>query len=262
MAPWPLAADTLIRSTSSVRACGAGFRDGDDSSHSACILFAELVAEYEDYLDSFVQPVDLFYMEDEELARQLVELDIKGPGDLLSRGEFERLKTDETQRAAKFRNTPKSLTHAGLEAEYRDFPLLVQLAQREELVLLGKLATIIFIRTRNRKGQEISGFIDYAHRLKVDTFEDYFARRKLFQPRPSDLSYYNWETQTCSSNATTNFQVIADSDKGLQFKNKRDRKLINVSPDAQPGHSSFRKVIEDAQYIQCVLYDHVTRRKA
>eukprot|EP01139_Manchomonas_bermudensis_P024100 Amastigsp_a842026_27.p1 type:complete len:236 gc:universal Amastigsp_a842026_27:183-890(+) len=230
------------------------------SSHADSL---DQFAEFEDYLDSYVQPVDLYYLEDEELARQLVELDVKGPGDLLSRGEFERLKNDETQRAAKIRNTStKPLAHTGVQASYKDFPLLVELAQREELVLSGRLATIVFIRTRNRKGQEVSAYIDLGHRLKTDSFEEYFARRKLFQPRPSDLSFYNADTGLCSSNATTNFQVIADSEKGLQFKCKRDRKLINVSPDAPPGHSSFRKVIEDPQYTQVVLYDHVTRRKA
>ena len=27
-------------------------------------------------------------------------------------------------------------------------------------------------------------------------------------PRPSDLSFYNWETQTATSNATPNYQVL------------------------------------------------------
>lgn len=53
------------------------------------------------------------------------------------------------------------------------------------------------------------------------------------------MSFYNWETQTCkftnllisgTSNATPNFQVIADNESGLLFKNKRDRKIINVDP--------------------------------
>jgi hypothetical protein len=44
------------------------------------------------------------------------------------------------------------------------------------------------------------------------------------------MSYYNWETQVCMSNATPNFQVIADNESGLLFKNKRDRKIINVDP--------------------------------
>ena len=34
----------------------------------------------------------------------------------------------------------------------------------------GKLTTIVFIRERNSKGQEVSGYIDFAFRLKVRVF--------------------------------------------------------------------------------------------
>ena len=89
----------------------------------------------------------------------------------------------------------------------------------------GKLTSIIFIRDKNTKGQEVSGYIDYAHRLKTENFEPIFERKKKLMPRPSDLSYYNWETQHSTSNSTPNFQVIADNEAGLLFKNKRDRKV-------------------------------------
>ena len=59
-------------------------------------------------------------------------------------------------------------------------------------------------------------------------------------PRTTDLSYYNWETQTSTSNSTPNFQVIADNEAGLLFKNKRDRKVINVDPKSKPGDNSIR----------------------
>lgn len=99
-------------------------------------------------------------------------------------------------------------------------------------------------------------------------------------PKPTDLSYYNWETQTSTSNSSPNFQVrhapqparllllaapsltltrqgvrlrhggitvrrpdgwgwcvqvIAENDSGLLFKNKRDRKIINVDPSVRQG---------------------------
>ena len=40
---------------------------------------------YELYLESFISPVDRYYLEDEDLARQLVELGYHGKGDILSR---------------------------------------------------------------------------------------------------------------------------------------------------------------------------------
>jgi hypothetical protein len=55
--------------------------------------------------------------------------------------------------------------------------------------------------------QEVSGYIDYGHRLKTESMEPYFDRKKRLMPRPSDLSFYNWETQMSTSNPTPNFQV-------------------------------------------------------
>ena len=140
--------------------------------------------------------------------------------------------------------------------------MLLALANREELVRNGKLTTIIFIRDKNPKKQEVSGYIDYALRLKTENFEPYFEKRKKLMPKPSDLSYYNWETQTSTSNSTPNFQVIADNETGLLFKNKRDRKVINVDPNANPGDNSTRTEIKTTEYLQVVIYDHMTRRKS
>lgn len=53
--------------------------------------------------------------------------------------------------------------------------------------LLCSLKTIVFIRDRNSRQQEISGYIDYAHRLKSEDFEVYFAGKKKLLPKPSDL---------------------------------------------------------------------------
>lgn len=57
-------------------------------------------------------------------------------------------------------------------------PFLLALGNREELVRNGKLTSIIFVRDVNNKGQEVSGYIDYAHRLRSASFEPYFERRK------------------------------------------------------------------------------------
>ena len=98
------------------------------------------------------------------------------------------------------------------------------------LMQITVFQSIIFIRDYNSKGQEISGYIDYAHRLKTEDFEPYFSSRRKLLPKPSDLSFYNWESQLIISNNTPNYQVIAESVKGVLFKNKRDRKILNVDP--------------------------------
>lgn len=51
--------------------------------------------------DSQISPKDLYYLEDEDLARQLVELGYRGSGETLKREEFEaRKKAAENVRYA------------------------------------------------------------------------------------------------------------------------------------------------------------------
>ncbi|XP_065835007.1 cilia- and flagella-associated protein 299-like [Oscarella lobularis] len=217
-------------------------------------------ATYEDYLDSQITKTDLYYLEDEELARQLVELGYRGSGEVLKREEFEaRKQAAEASRLSK-KTQKRALAHVG--KNLRSSVFWTALAEREEANRSGKMTTIIFIRDKNAKGQEISGYIDYANRLKAEDFEPYFAGKKRFLPKQSDLSFYNWETQTSTSNNTPNYQVIADNTAGLLFKNKRDRKILNVDPKAsKPGDNSVRIPLLCKEYTQVVIYDHITRRK-
>jgi len=222
----------------------------------------EVYATYDDYLDSQISDVDRFYLEDEALARQLVELGYRGSGETLKREEFEARKKAERERYSTRQGVPKLLASASLDMN--GYPFLQALANREELVRNGKLTCIVFIRDRTNKGrgQEVSGYIDFAHRLKTEKFEPYFEKKKKLMPKPTDLSYFNWETYTSTSNSTPNFQVIADNEAGLLFKNKRDRKVINVDPKASPGDNSTRTEIQTDEYLQVVIYDHMTRRKS
>ncbi len=89
----------------------------------------------------------------------------------------------------------------------------------------------IQLKELSEEGIEISGYIDLAHRLKTEDFSQYFRGQKLLLPKNTDLSYYNWNTGVCVSNDSPNFKVDASSgSKGLLFRNKRDRKVINVEP--------------------------------
>lgn len=81
------------------------------------------------------------------------------------------------------------------------------MAQREEAVLSGKLTTILFVRDKNERGQEVSGYVDYGQRLRTDNMDSVFSLKKRLMAKPSDLSFYNWETQVSASNHSSNFQV-------------------------------------------------------
>ena len=56
-----------------------------DVIRNASLDIVEQFETYEDYLDSQLTETDLDYLEDEELARQLVELGYRGLGDTLHR---------------------------------------------------------------------------------------------------------------------------------------------------------------------------------
>mmetsp|Transcript_4543 Transcript_4543/g.10675 ORF Transcript_4543/g.10675 Transcript_4543/m.10675 type:complete len:232 (+) Transcript_4543:38-733(+) len=214
---------------------------------------------YEDYLDAQITAQDRFYLEEDELARQLVEIGCR-KGEVLSREEFAaRREAAEQAKRAKLQNAPKVLASAG--KDLAPFPFLRHLAAREEMVRNGKMSTIIFIRDKNQKGQEISGYIDYGHRLKIENFEPYFHRQKRLLPRPTDLSFFNWDTHHSAQNSSPNFQIIPDYEQGLLFKNTRDRKVINVDPKAEPGDNSKRVDVQTEEYIQVVIFDHMTRKK-
>ncbi|XP_048220439.1 cilia- and flagella-associated protein 299 [Perognathus longimembris pacificus] len=213
---------------------------------------------YEDFLDSQITTVDLYYLEDEGLARQLVELGYRGTGEIVKREDFEARKAAiEIARLAE-RTQKKTLTSAGKDLQDN---FLKALATREEDNRTGKVSSVIFIRDKNVHGQEVSGYIDYAHRLKNEDFEVYFSGKRRLLPRTTDLSFYNWDSHVAVCNSSSNYQVIADNPEGLLFKYKRDRKILNVDPKAQPGDNSTRIPIQTDLYIQAVIFDHVSRRK-
>lgn len=230
--------------------------DADSRPQDAIARFTT----YEEYLDDQTTPMDLQYLQDEGLARKLVELGYRGSGETLKREEFEARKREIE--ANKFKSVQKATeVLASADIDLTGKPLLKALAEREELIRSGKLTSIIFIRDYNKKGQEISGYIDFAHRLKTEDCRQYFLGNKRLLPRPTDLSYFNWATNTSTSNPTPNFQVKADDEQGLLFKHKRDRKVVSVDPTAPSGDNSERVPIATSEYVQVAIYDHVTRRK-
>jgi hypothetical protein len=106
---------------------------------------------YEDYLDNQVTNVDMYYLENEEMARSLVELGYRGEGEILRRDEFETRKEQMyVVNRARGNKKPKKLASAGKDLSKK--PLLKALAQREEAVRVGKLSTLIYVRDFNKKG--------------------------------------------------------------------------------------------------------------
>ena len=108
---------------------------------------------YEEFLDSQISQRDLFYLEDEELARQLVELGYRGSGEVLKREEFEAKKAALEAAKLSKRSQQKQLISQG---QTFDDAFWNALAEREEPNRLAKMTSIIFIRDYNSRGQVIT----------------------------------------------------------------------------------------------------------
>ena len=205
---------------------GRGRNQVLDDSTALGLDTLEQFATYEDYLDSQVSETDMYYLEDEELARQLVELGYRGSGDTLKRDEFEARKRALRERGTQKANVPKQLASANKDLS--QFPFLLALANREELVRNGKLTTIVFLRDRNGKGQEVSGYVDYAHRLKVGRSGQSFGWSRR-NPRVRGRSFSGVGLARSSSSLARGRAPPPSSSAGRASRPRAD-------DDARPAH--------------------------
>ncbi|KAK3780263.1 hypothetical protein RRG08_047252 [Elysia crispata] len=218
------------------------------------------VADYstfEEFLSSQVTQLDLIYLEDINVARKLVELGYRGTKEGYSEEQFWAKKA--AIEARKQIHCVKTIVSAG--KTYED-AMLRALQQREEGNRTGKNASIIFVRDKNEYGQEISGYIDYAHRLATEDITPVFEGKKRFLPRPTDLSFLNWETMNVSGKESPHYKVIAKCMSGMVFRNKKDGKILNPDPFVGGhGDNSSRTVVPTTKYTSVIVFDHYNRRK-
>ncbi|GBN71873.1 Uncharacterized protein C4orf22 [Araneus ventricosus] len=139
--------------------------------------------------------------------------------------------------------------------------LMQALAKREEDNLTGCLATIIFIRDVNEKGEEVSAYIDFRHRLRTENWRSYFRGEKKITPSESDLSFYNWVKGTSYHTSSANFEVVPDTDTlKLLFISKSDGYAIDVNPKIQTTEKVSRLDLTETSYEQAVIFDHLVVR--
>lgn len=216
-------------------------------------------ATYEDFLDSQVTPQDLNYVGDVNMARVFVELGYRGAKKEQSLEMFLAMKAEIDRRKMEGRLGQLTVLSAG--AVYEDDAMLRALQQREEANRTGRQASIIMIRDYNELGQEISGYIDYAHRLATEDFTPVFNGTRKLLPCPTDLSFYNWDSTRIYNENSPNYEIIANSPKGMSFLNKRDQKVVYVDPSSSPGDNSARTIVPAEQYTSVIIFDHYNRRK-
>ncbi|KAK2542915.1 hypothetical protein Q9966_003527 [Columba livia] len=82
-------------------------------------------------------------------------------------------------------NCKSPLTYAGTKAKWKSMNICLFLLFIRDCLCVFQ--SIIFIHDRNSHRQEVSAYIDYAHRLTTDDFEVYFSGKKRLLPRNTDL---------------------------------------------------------------------------
>ncbi|KAJ9597798.1 hypothetical protein L9F63_011406, partial [Diploptera punctata] len=202
---------------------------------------------HEEYLDSLVQPIDLFYLRSTTVARQIAELGYRSTGETLNKEQFlfRHYNVKETF-------FPSRKPHRLASANQKPFePLLQDLATRERANRVGLLATIIFLRNFTKKGVELSGYIDFAQRLKREDWVPIFEEKRRIKPKLTDLGYYNWKTGESACNSSDTYKAILDPKYGLLFQCRNDRKVVCVDPRVpSPGSNTTRTTIKSDTYEQ------------
>lgn len=221
---------------------------------------------YEEYLDSQITSTDLFYLENKTIARQLVELGYRGSGDIISRHQFNDLKSKPQSQSDKDSLIQKIESSAAKE----ETPFVRALMDREDDILQEKLASIVYIRSIDQTSREVSAYIDLSDRLALEkSFQKYSTKNidkstetTLMQPRKSDLSWFDFGNGQSLNTDSEHFQVIADHPNGLVFQHKKDRKAITVWPSKVNAERIYLKTCLDSpEYEQVVFYDLDIQRK-
>ncbi|XP_054706495.1 cilia- and flagella-associated protein 299-like [Uloborus diversus] len=216
---------------------------------------------YEDYLDSMLTKDDLTFLKDKEICHELLTLGYHSNKRVISKQDFERKKEELRKDIIEKSKKELKLYSDGVTCHGA---LMQALAKREESNVMGRISTIIFLRDTNDKREEVSAYIDYAHRLSTENWEPYFDGRKKLLPVETDISFYNWSKEQAFSTCSPNFGVLTDKDScKLLFICKKDDYIMDVNPKGQRGDADegfFRHDVHDPEYSQAVIFDHVVSR--
>ncbi|KAL4714055.1 hypothetical protein ACJJTC_008409 [Scirpophaga incertulas] len=213
---------------------------------------------WEDYLDSLIEIADLRNLRSITSARTIAAFGYRANGDTLSEKEF------YTRRAVIQEVVFPTVKPYVLVSEGTDVwdPFSRELAVREQANRLGIVQSIIFVRHYTKGGFEISGYIDYAHRLISEDWAPFFKTNKMLWPKLNDLGYYHWRHGTVRNNMTRNYKPTLDPDKGLLFQNRHDHKIICPDPYQDPGQNTTKFRVYSPRYTQIEIYDHTVRKKS
>lgn len=181
---------------------------------------------YEDYIKHQITPLDLFYIEDEELIFEIFSCGLKSRG-ILSEEEFKSIFPSQNKREKAYvkdkveENQETNIySIEDLFNETSDFfrAMLSHIHYCKE----KKIGSILFIRYINKNNSEISSYID----INCNNIFSKIKRKKYIYATKKDLSYFNWKTNYVSTNHSENYQIIYNKRIGIIFLHIKSRTYL------------------------------------
>jgi hypothetical protein len=207
---------------------------------------------YDDYLDYNLSPNDKFYLDNLDMARFVIQIGGRKVG-LLTQHEFVAKKNAIM---ASQRHRLRRTRAVARQKAYNtgDSPFLAAIAARDAALGSGSMVCILYLLARNRKGQEVSGYIDLGERLFDTDYSKLFSGDSILLPTRKDLSYYNWATrQAHQQSESSNFQFVPNAQ--LSFLVKADQSILNLN--SKP--STVLEFESGDSYIEAAFFDHHTK---
>ena len=215
---------------------------------------------YEDYLDSLIIEEDQRYLQDIEIARQIVKLGyrfrvkenillfskifylLRSSGKTLSYDEFWQMKEELAisqgygfgRRKSKIESNEDEIesdrteTTVDLETSSLHSAVTTFIQERYRHIVDNTINSVLFIIKKHDNGVEVSGHIDLNQRFADDpNFQKYLKGSRQINPQPGDLTYHHWTKGKTLLSNSDNWEILTESGKA-EIRNKHSGDVVSM----------------------------------
>lgn len=215
---------------------------------------------YEDYLDSLIIEEDQRYLQDIEIARQIVKLgyrfhseqkyiflyqnilSLRSSGKTLSYDEFWQMKEELAisqgygfgRRKSKIENNEDEIeseraeTSVEVETSSSHSAVTKFIQERYRHIVDNTINSVLFIIKKHDNGVEVSGHIDLNQRFADDpNFQKYLKGSRQINPQPGDLTYHHWTKGKTLLSNSDNWEILTESGKA-EIRNKHSGDFVSM----------------------------------
>ena len=215
---------------------------------------------YEDYLDSLIIEEDQRYLQDIEIARQIVKLGyrfrvkenillfskifylLRSSGKTLSYDEFWQMKEELAisqgygfgRRKSKIESNEDEIeseraeTAVEIETSSTHSAVTTFIQERYRHIVDNTINSVLFIIKKHDNGVEVSGHIDLNQRFADDpNFQKYLKGSRQINPQPGDLTYHHWTKGKTLLSNSDNWEILTESGKA-EIRNKHSGDVVSM----------------------------------